>query len=165
MSPPKLPRNTPVSWILHPSVPCIFLWRWWDDKFFIFYYLYHSVWNLCAFNVPLWLNERLNNVGGSLACTKSHFVVFLFYPKIEFFELFFNNVSAFESFKTFELASIFIDVTIFSENINKFEIIPLSSCIVVVIMCRSNFHATCAKFSINHLISDDFYFSVWNERM
>lgn len=74
-------------------------------------------------------------------------------------------MSAFESFQAFEFASVFVDVTVLGEDIDELQIVPLSSCVVVLIMGWSDLDATCSKLTIYHLISYHLEFSFWDERM
>jgi len=43
--------------------------------------------------------------------------------------------------------------------------IPLASCVVIMIMGWSNLHTTCPKLSIYHFISNDLELSLRDERM
>lgn len=65
-------------------------------------------------------------------------------------------MSAFEPFETFELPSVLVDQSILGEDIDKLQMVPLSSCVVIVVMCRRNLDTACPKLSIDHLIGYNF---------
>ena len=78
--PPQLPGNAPISRILHPAVPGIFLRTWHDDEFLVFDYFHHPIGYLCALDVPLGFYQRLDDVCGPLAQPQSHLIVLLLHP-------------------------------------------------------------------------------------
>ena len=101
----------------------------------------------------------------SLAQTQSHLVIFLLDKQIYLLQFFLQHSPAFKPLQSLEPSSILVDETILSKQVDKFKVVFLANCVVVVVMSWSDLDATCSKLSVHHLISHYYHLSLRNEGM
>ena len=60
---------------------------------------------------------------------------------------------------------MFVDQSILSKDIDELKFMSLSNRIIVVVVSGSNFNTASSKVHLNHLVSNNYNFSIRNERV
>ena len=165
VSPPQLPGDAPILQVLHPPVPSILFLLRMDDHLPVLDDFDHPVGDVAAFDVPLRLDQGLNDVVGARAEAQSHLVVLLLNEEAQLLELLLDDPPAFEPLHAFELPSVLVDQSVLGEEVDELQLVPLSACVIVVVVGRSDLDATSPELAVDHLVSDDDYPALGDEGM
>mmetsp|Transcript_47441 Transcript_47441/g.122763 ORF Transcript_47441/g.122763 Transcript_47441/m.122763 type:complete len:343 (-) Transcript_47441:330-1358(-) len=152
MSPPKLARNAPVLDVLEPSEPSILVDGGHDVQTAITSGITCLLGHILAVNPPLGLQDRLDDVFGSLTETETHTCVYLC-ATVEplCVEGLLNRDTGIKSHHASELTALLIHGTVFVQNVDKLEVVSLSTVVIVWIMSRCDLHTSSTELHVYKL--------------
>ena len=166
MAPPELPGHTPVLDLVEPVEPGLFVVLWDDYQLLGADGIAGPLGDVLAVNIPLGLQEGLDDVIRAGAQTKSHFVGALTSDQTHFFEIIVYCVSAVESHLSCVLASQVVDGSLLSEDVDDLQAVSLAAVVIVVIVGGGDLDCSCAELGVYQLtISNNFHYSVLDEGM
>ena len=148
VTPPNLARDTPIADIFHPAG--ISFGETFRNEFgaTIFNAVNSSFYQGFHFYKPLGRYQRLYYTTATLAVTNSVSVVFNFYKRANFFQLFQQVFTTFVTFLTSVLTSFFSHQAVHANNNDAGKFMTDTHFIVVGVVCRSNFYSAGTKFQI-----------------
>lgn len=152
MTPPYLSADTPISETIHPSKPFVLIIRGNQNQFSVFDHIDHSLFDVLTIDIPLRFDHRFNNILASGTQSKSHLIWCLVSVKTQLFHVLLHLTTTIKSHHTSILSTILIDFTIFIKNLNEFQLLSLSTLIIIRIMSWCDFNCTCTKSHIDQLI-------------
>src|SRR3990167_9744789 len=117
-------------------------------------------------DVPLWFDDRFNDISRSLADAEFHWVWCLVSEQTQLSEVLDDLCSHVVSQHALVLATVLVDASVVVEDVDELEVVPLSAHKVVWIVGWCHLHCTCSEVHVNQdWVSNDLDDSVWNERM
>jgi hypothetical protein len=148
MAPPQLSGNAPIPQITDPSVPVILILSGQNLKFLGFYNFEHGLFDFAAVDPPLRPDHWLYYILAPLAESQPHLIVLLLLPQANLFQFILNGLPRMESLHACELATIFVDEPVISEDVNEFQLVLLPTGVIVGVVCRCNLHGTSSELLI-----------------
>jgi hypothetical protein len=134
MSPPELSRDAPRSRVFEPPEPR-FLVTFWDDlQFFICHNVARSLGHHLSINVPLWLEQRLDDVLRSGTHWHDHGVVFSSDVLAHLLQVFNDLLSDVESLHAVVFRSRADDEPVVVEDVDLSEAVSLAHIVVIIVV-------------------------------
>mmetsp|Transcript_454 Transcript_454/g.1152 ORF Transcript_454/g.1152 Transcript_454/m.1152 type:complete len:275 (-) Transcript_454:1303-2127(-) len=150
VTPPQLSTDTPISDVIKPLEPRLFVFGRDDLEFPVADGICRSLRHIFAVHIPLWSNHGFQNISRTRAKTQSHFVRFFALQKTLFVESLFDGDSRIISHHSFEFfPTVMVDSSVGCQDGNEFQIVSLSTFVIIWIVCGCNLHSTCTKRHIN----------------
>lgn len=121
--------------------------------------------HLLAINIPLGLEQRLNDVFRSRANRQHSLGVFDVAEEPELFELLEHGLASVEALHTSELATIARDETLIVDYGDKLEVVSLAALEIVCVVRRSDLDGARTELRVDHFIGDDLDLARGDERV
>mmetsp|Transcript_23058 Transcript_23058/g.41371 ORF Transcript_23058/g.41371 Transcript_23058/m.41371 type:complete len:458 (-) Transcript_23058:25-1398(-) len=156
MSPPKLPTHTPITNIIQPMEPRLFMVGGNNLQLSITHYIRSAFGHTIAVDIPLGCDHGLKDVSRTGAQAQTHFVGFFANVKALFLERLLDGNTGIVSHHTFELGSVVIDRSIKREDSDEFKVVAFAAFVIVGIVGGSDLHSTGTERHVDKLcIADD----------
>jgi len=140
---------------------------WGDDEFLVTDSINGTLGHSFAVDIPLRLEERLNNIVGFRAATESHGVGVLFTNEAKFLKLFVDCNTSVESHHSSEFFTTnMVDLTCLVEHVDEFKVVAFTAEVIVGVVSGGDLDGTSTVVHVNqHVISNDDNFAVGTEGM
>mmetsp|Transcript_33974 Transcript_33974/g.53023 ORF Transcript_33974/g.53023 Transcript_33974/m.53023 type:complete len:257 (-) Transcript_33974:1016-1786(-) len=152
MTPPQLTTDTPIADVVEPIEPRLFVLFRNDLQFLISDGIGGSLGHGIAVDVPLGGDHGFENVSRSRAKTETHLVGFFSFEQALFIQsLFHRNTSVISHHSLEFISTMMINRSIRRQYGNKFQIMTLSTFVIVRIVRRGNLDGSRTKTHIDQL--------------
>mmetsp|Transcript_113724 Transcript_113724/g.317616 ORF Transcript_113724/g.317616 Transcript_113724/m.317616 type:complete len:208 (-) Transcript_113724:465-1088(-) len=146
MSPPELSTNAPVSNIIEPLEPGLFVFGRNNLQFSIANRVRGSLGHAVAVDVPLRSDHGFQNISRAGTDTQSHFIGLFSFQKTLLFQSLFHGNTSIVSHHPFKLlSSMMVDTSIFIQDGDKFQIVSFAAFVIIRIMGGGNLDGTGTK--------------------
>ena len=165
VTPPELAGDTPVFDVLEPVAVCVFVFGGIEDDVVVHYRRECDVCEVLHFHEPLEGQPRLDRYVRTLGVADFIVVVFDFLDEVERLEIFDDGFAAIETIHAVVLAyvglefgfnGVHIEMCVRREDVDGLEVVFLTKRVVVDVMRRRHFEATCTE--------TDFHITVFDNR-
>ena len=155
MSPPQLTADTPVLDVLHPVTVCILELRRIELQVVIHNRSQSDLCQVFHLQEPLHRQFRFDRHIGTFRVTYLIFISFYLFQQAGSFQVFFDLCTNIETIHADIQAGSLAQCSIIVEDIDGRQVIFLAQHIVVYVMGRSYFQATCTEFDIYIIVLDN----------
>mmetsp|Transcript_18515 Transcript_18515/g.40082 ORF Transcript_18515/g.40082 Transcript_18515/m.40082 type:complete len:336 (-) Transcript_18515:391-1398(-) len=149
MTPPKLPAHAPITNVIQPMEPRLFMIGRYNLQFLIAHRVRGLFGHSIAVDIPLESNHGFKNITRAGAQTQAHFVGFLSDVKALFIQRLLDSNASVVTHQTLELGSIVVDRSIQRKDSDELQFVTFTTFVIVRVMGGRNLHGTGTKLHVD----------------